>query len=292
MSWLRLTIKSDSNHVESITELLEQFEAASVSYQPVTDEALYGDFTGDQVLWQQTSISALLHHEIDIDILLACLRNRIGTDNILGHKIELLEDKEWINAHKEGYGPMEFGGCLYIIPSWLNPPAAEDLLSITIDPGLAFGTGAHVTTALCLEWLAQNKIENKIIIDYGCGSGILALAAARLGADKVFAIDTDPQAISAAQFNVHRNHFEKEITVSTPDQISLTEVDILIANILMNPLLELAPIFSVLVRPGGQIVLSGILAGQVEECLATYSRWFKMSEPEFRDEWAVLHGYR
>ena len=181
---------------------------------------------------------------------------------------------------------------LHIIPSWLSPPTDDDKPSIIIDPGLAFGTGTHVTTALCLEWLAQNNIEGKSIIDYGCGSGILALAAARLGADKVFAVDTDPQAIAAAQFNIRRNHFEKVISVSSPDQLSLIEVDILIANILMGPLLELASIFSVLVRPDGQLVLSGILATQVEECLATYSRWFKMSDPKFRDEWAVLHGYR
>lgn len=291
MAWLRLTIESDKNFVEPLSELLEKFGASSVSYAPATDEALYDEPSEKAGFWQHTAVSALLDHDIDLDILLACIRNLLGTENIFSHKIESLADREWLEAHKEGHGPMLFGDRLCVCPSWSEVPAGYQY-SIMLDPGLAFGTGAHATTSLCLQWLAENELAHKQVIDYGCGSGILALAAARLGADKVYAVDIDPQAISATRRNADNNGLQEKLILSQADQAVLPEADILVANILLKPLLGLASKFSELVQPDGQIILSGILATQVEECLATYDRWFTIQEPTFKEEWAILHGYR
>ena len=161
-----------------------------------------------------------------------------------------------------------------------------------LDPGLAFGTGTHPTTRLCLDWLAHHDIKDKCVIDYGCGSGILALAAARLGAVKVYAVDIDPQAIRATGENTSLNQLEDRLVIASTDDVELPAADILLANILLNPLIELAPVFDSLVKTGCDIVLSGILSTQSTECLASYSQWFKMSQPEYEEEWARLHGRR
>ncbi len=288
MSWLRLTITCDADHVHPLSEFLQQFNAASLSFSAATNEPHYGKLSGDPAPWELTSVSALFDVDVDLDILLACLRNRLGNENIVDHKIELLRDEVWTEAHKKNYEPMVFGERFCIYPSWLKSNA--DCESIIMDPGLAFGTGKHATTALCLSWLAQCGLEGKVVIDYGCGSGILALAAALLGAEQVYAIDIDEQALSATETNAKRNKLSSRLIISSPEQIQLPKADILIANILLNPLQELAPKFSLLVKNDGNIVLSGILAVQVEDCLSTFRRWFRMAEPEFQDEWALLSG--
>lgn len=292
MVWLRLTIDTDSAHVSSLTGLLEQFDAGSVSYQPVSDEVLFDEKPGeDPLLWKCTSVTALLDPEIDLDILLACVRNRIGTENIHHHKIEYLEDENWIDAHRRGCSSMEFGGRLIIQPGW-DPSASAGLPVIIMEPGLAFGTGQHDTTALCLDWLAGNELAGKTVIDYGCGSGILSLAALRLGADKVYAVDIDRQAILASGQNAENNGLQDRINISIADEAELPRVDVLLANILFNPLVELAESFGSLVLSGGDIVLSGILSTQVQDCLDCYNRWFNMDQPHYRNEWALLHGSR
>ena len=291
MSWLKLTIATGAEQVEQLSELLEQFDAASISFNPATDEAIFDEPSESGCYWQRTYVSALLDSEIDLDILLACVRNRIGTDNIFSHKIEPLKDENWIEVHKDGHGPMVFAERLCICPSWCDPPDSS-LTSVILDPGLAFGTGTHATTALCLGWLAEQDLSNKTVIDYGCGSGILGLAAAGLGASRVYGTDIDPQALSATMSNATRNHLQDKITASLSDRGEIPAADILIANILLNPLLELAPRFAELVNIGGSLALSGILAVQAEECLVAYSRWFKMSEPVYQDEWTLITGVR
>lgn len=288
---LRLTLQTDARHVEPLTELLEKFGAESVSYLPLTDEDLFDEPSEQTHLWERTEVVALLDHETDMDILLSCVRNQIGTEHIFGHDIELLQACNWTEKYKEDFGVMVFAGALCICPTWIDPPARYRHV-ISMDPGLAFGTGKHPTTSLCLEWLASHGLSGTTVIDYGCGSGVLALAAARLGADRVYAIDIDPQAVTAARNNAARNRLEDKISITTATDVVLPVADILVANILLTPLLEFALKFSMLVKPGGDIVLSGILANQAEECLASYSQWFKMSEPLFLDEWAILHGVR
>ena len=291
MSWLRLTIDTTAEQVEPLVELLERFDACSVSCQPRSSEPVFAEGIRDHpVWWRQTSVSALLSADIDLDILLACIRNRIGTENIHRHYLEPLPDRNWVDAHIQQFPSICIAGRLVIRPEW-EPTSAGGLPEVILAPGLAFGTGKHVTTALSLEWLALNDLRGKTVIDYGCGSGILALAAARLGAEFVYAIDIDPQALQATRRNSERNQLQDRIRISKPDGPP-PPAQLLIANILFNPLLELAPVFARLVLPGGAIVLSGILANQAQECLAHYQQWFKMVTPVFREEWALLEGCR
>ena len=292
MSWLRLTIDTHADQVDPLTDLLEQFNACCVSYQPVSDEQLFdNDIPSNTVWWRQTSVSALLDADIDFDILLACIRNRIGTGNIQRHCINPLQNLCWGEVYKQEFHAMQFAGRLIIRPEW-EQAVQTDLPVLMMEPGLAFGTGKHATTSLCLEWLASNDLPGKTVIDYGCGSGILALAALKLGAKYVYAVDSDPQALLATRQNAVKNQLSNRIRITAPESGKPPAADILIANILFNPLLELAPVFAELVRPGGEVVLSGILANQVDDILECYKQWFKMGTPVFRDEWALLHGYR
>ena len=292
MAWLRLTIETLAEQVEPLTGLLEQFDACSISYRPASDENLFDiDNQNNQVVWKQTAITALLDSEIDIDILLACIRNRIGSENIFRHQIEALADTDWTEAHKREFHSMIFADRFVVRPDW-EPADSSGLPGVTLEPGLAFGTGRHATTALCLEWLARTDLTGKTVIDYGCGSGILSLAAARLGAARVFAVDIDPLAIIAAGQNAERNRLQDRIRVLQAPSMEIPQADVLLANILLNPLLQLASVFAGLVNPGGEIVLSGILASQAADCLACYRQWFKMGAPEYRDEWSLLYGYR
>jgi ribosomal protein L11 methyltransferase len=291
VGWIRVTLTTYPEYLEDLSGLLEKFAAISISYIPATTEPIFGDESEKNRYWQQTSVSALFDADIDTDILIACIRNQTGTDNILDFKIEPVGDTNWLDKYKSGFSPMIFGDRLCICPSWLPRPEQIEHV-IELDPGLAFGTGTHATTGLCLQWLATHDISGKQVIDYGCGSGILALAAARLGASHVEAVDIDPQALIATTANARNNGLEQLITTSLPADFKPPKADILLANILLNPLLRLASDLAQMVVEGGDIVLSGILSTQAEECRKVYSRWFDMDAPEFRDEWAMLSGKR
>jgi ribosomal protein L11 methyltransferase len=252
MSWLQLILKSDLESAEQLSELLELFGAVSISMSAMSDEKIFGQaIEKDPVLWQRTRIVALLHEDTDLDTLLVCLRNRVGADRIDKHEISVLEDRDWVNEFKFGHGVKIFADRLCVCPSWCELPR-NDIAHIILDPGLAFGTGTHETTAACLEWLASNDIKNKSVIDFGCGSGILALAAVKLGAVKVYAVDIDPQALQATVENAKRNNVTDQLVIAHPENIQLPTVDVLVANVLLNPL----------------------------------------QEPVFKQEWSLLHGTR
>ncbi len=291
MSWLRLILDCQANHVASLTELFEKFDAIAISSEAITDEQLFAGVADDPVYWQRTAVSALFDECIDLDILLACARNRIGTENLLASRIEAVADQNWVDTHKAEHGTLIFAERLCISPSWA-PSDKEYPAMLELDPGLAFGSGKHATTGLCLEWLATHDLSSKQLIDYGCGSGILGLAAAKLGASQVYAVDIDPQALLATENNAKNNNLENKIIVCSAELTSIPIADVLVANILLNPLIELAPVIKQLVRINGQVILSGILAVQVDECLAAYSPWFNMAEPLFEGEWALLEGFR
>lgn len=292
MTWLQLSLDSNREDAEQLAELLDQFGAISVSLSAISDELLFGqEEKDDEQLWESTRVTALLHEDTDLDTMLVTLNNRVGNNHILGHQIQLLPDKDWVSDFQHSYGVRLFSDKLCICPSWCTPP--DNITNILmLDPGLAFGTGTHDTTSMCLEWLIENDVNGKTVIDYGCGSGILALAAVKLGASTASAIDIDPQAVEATRENARKNGLTERITAFFPDEAELEEVDILLANVLLNPLKDLALLFSSLVLPQGKIVLSGILATQAEECLAAYVPWFDMKPPEFRCEWALLEGVR
>ncbi len=290
MSWLRLMLESDPEGADQLSELLELFGAVSISMFAVSDEKIFGQaIEKEPILWKHTRIVALLHEDTDLDTLLVCLRNRVGSDRIDKHEISVLKDRDWVNEFKFGHGVRIFADRLCVCPGWCELPR-NDIAHIILDPGLAFGTGAHETTAACLEWLASNDIEQKSVIDFGCGSGILALAAAKLGAEKVYAVDIDPQALRATEENAKRNNVTDQLVIANPEDIQLPTVDVLVANILLNPLQELANHFAELVRPRGDLVLSGLLSTQVEECLEAYQSWFNMDGTVFKQEWSLLHG--
>ena len=291
MPWLRLTLECQDQHVEALSELFEQFSAIAVSKEAVSDEEHFAGVAEDPVYWKRTAVSALLDASIDMDILLACARNRIGTENLLSKQVELIQDNNWLEAHKAEHAELVFADRLCVHPEWVEP-SRDYPFKLVLEPGLAFGSGRHDTTSLCLEWLASNELSGKTLLDYGCGSGILALCAAVLGASHVSAVDIDEQALSATRDNAQNNRLEDRIDVQHGDSKDLAMVDILVANILLNPLLDLAPRISKLVRQQGQLVLSGILAVQVEQCLEAYAPWFIMEEPVFQNEWALLHGHR
>ncbi|MGH8120591.1 MAG: 50S ribosomal protein L11 methyltransferase [Gammaproteobacteria bacterium] len=292
MSWLQLTLECDGTAAEKLSGLLEQFGAISVSLSGAGDEMLLEEgILATDGFWKCTRLSALLHEDTDLDILLVCLRNCAGPDQIHAHQVEVIGDRDWVREVQKAHRPLIFGERLCVCPDWYEPPAHIPHL-IMLNPGLAFGTGGHDTTAMCLEWMVQNDIADKIVIDYGCGSGVLALAAAALGANHVYAVDIDPQALLAARENAERNHMQDTVTISLPGAFKLPVADILLANILLGPLLRLAPEFAGLVGGGGALVLSGLLAVQVEDCLAAYQTWFNMQPPLYRREWSLLEGNR
>lgn len=292
MSWLQLTLESDFESAEQLSELLEQFAAVSVSLSAVSDEKKSGQaIEKDPFLWRQTRVVALLHEDTDLDTLLVCLRNRVGAERIGRHEISILEDRDWVSEYKLGHGVKIFADRLCVCPRWCELPRG-DIAHIILDPGLAFGTGTHETTSACLEWLAQSDLKGKSVIDYGCGSGILALAAVKLGAEKVYAVDIDPQALQASEENAKRNAITDQLVIVHPDDIQLPAVDVLLANILLKPLQRLAHHFADLVQSSGDLVLSGLLSTQAEECLEAYQSWFNMDQAVFKQEWSMLHGTR
>jgi ribosomal protein L11 methyltransferase len=292
MVWLQLTFASNRESARTLSELLEQFGAVSVSLSAISNELLVGQNSSEsEALWEQTRVTALLHADTDLDTLIAVARNRVGADQIRQHHIELIEDRDWVSEYQQTHGSRIIKDLLCICPSWCRPPdhIPNHLL---LDPGLAFGTGTHDTTSLCLDWLVDHDISGKQVVDYGCGSGILALAALKLGAAHAWAVDIDTQALEATRINADRNQLSDQITIMHPDKIDLPSVDVVLANILLNPLMDHAAKFAGLVTANGTVVVSGILATQVEECLAVYQSWFNMQTPVFSREWALLEGAR
>jgi ribosomal protein L11 methyltransferase len=203
-----------------------------------------------------------------------------------------LEDRAWEREWLKDFKPMQFGRRLWVCPGGMSLPAsARDACIIDLDPGLAFGTGTHPTTAMCLEWLDGADLAGTRVIDYGCGSGILAIAALKLGAREAVGTDIDPQALMASRDNAERNAVSDKLVLQTVER-TIDPADVLLANILAGPLAELAASFAKLVKPGGRIVLSGILKEQALPLAQTYAAWFDMDSPVYREDWARLVGKR
>lgn len=288
MPWLKLTLESSGQCTEHLVNILERFCATSISLSRAGDEKIF-TATKELVIWQRTLITALIHQDTDLDTLLVCLYRQAGEHEIGKCEIAPVENRDWID--NPDYGAITFSDCLCVCPSWCKP-AEDNIPAIYINPGFAFGTGAHATTAACLRWLTSNNIKGKTVIDYGCGSGILALAAIKLGAAKVYAVDIDRQALKTTRENAEKNNIADTLTVAAPDDIELPGADILVANILMNPLQKLAQRFADLVKTYGDLVLSGLLATQAQTILEIYADWFAMDQPVFTKEWSLLHGIR
>ena len=285
-----MTVRAE--HCAELEALLLEAGASSVTLMDAEDQPVFQREPGATPLWGTSTLTGLFPLEQDLKALLATLQFHPRVLNRDSLQIEPLQEQVWERTWMDNFAPKQFGKRLWICPSWQSPPDPE-AVNILLDPGLAFGTGSHATTALCLRWLEQANLRDKTVIDYGCGSGILAIAAALLGADKIHAVDNDPQAIAATVDNSVRNDLpEDKITAYLPEALPKLQADFLLANILAEPLHELADQFATLLKPEGKIVLSGILEEQTESLLARYERWFSLDKPATEDGWVRLSGSR
>lgn len=286
--WLQLVCHSQEQHAEAIESAMEESNALSVTLQDKFDTPVLEPLPGEVRLWKDLIITALFDYDTDLNPLSELLKKNTQTWNIDKFDIETIEDQDWERVWMKDFHPMQFGENLWIYPSNYEIPK-DDSVKILLDPGLAFGTGTHPTTALCLEWLDQNPPLNKTVIDYGCGSGILALAAAKLGANKIIATDIDPQALTATKDNMQRNDIaESKIPCYLPEDCPIEPVDLLLANILCGPLNELFPLFSSLTKSAGSLVLSGLLAEQQQQIIDTYSADFEDFEVKQLGDWVRI----
>lgn len=290
MTWLQIKIKTTAEWAEQISERLQQLGSLAVTFQDAGDEPLYEPPLDEIVIWKEVLITALFPAETDRNTIIEEIKNL--SDKTLHYSLETLQDEAWDKAWMSNFQPMQFGQRLWILPSYL-PVQDLPACHVILDPGLAFGTGTHPTTALCLEWLDQHLQPNTAVIDYGCGSGILAIAALKLGASKVWAVDHDPQALQATKENAKQNHIEKAtLQLFLPEELPQVHADLLIANILANPLIELAKTFHALLKKNGIIVLSGILVEQINAVREEYEKFFTILQIDVKDEWARIVGVK
>jgi ribosomal protein L11 methyltransferase len=286
---LQLTFDVGSADPAPIEEVLTSLGATSVTLEDAADDPVLEPAPGETPLWPTIRIRALFQAPADRRAIEAGLADRLPTATRLN--FELLEDRLWEREWLRDFHPMRFGHRLWVCP---DGQAAGDAqaVRVALDPGLAFGTGTHPTTALCLEWLDGSELAGCRVIDYGCGSGILAIAALKLGAAKALAFDIDPQARLATRDNAVRNGVADRLTIPAVPPQEQASCDVLVANILAAPLTELAALFARLLRPGGRIALSGLLAEQAETVAAAYGPWFIIGATTVRDGWALLSGSR
>jgi ribosomal protein L11 methyltransferase len=287
-SWLQLICQTTHHNSEAIEEVMESAGALSITLQDAKDTPVLEPLPGEIPLWDNLIIIALFESGFDSTPLSNQLNAHKDEWQISNLSVEKLENQDWVRVWMKDFHPMRFGNNLWIYPSNYEMPD-DNSVKIHLDPGLAFGTGTHPTTALCLEWLDQNPPQNLQVVDYGCGSGILAVAAAKLGAKHICATDIDPQGLIATKENMQRNDIsEHTIHCYLPDDCPTQPVDLVLANILYGPLLELFSVIASLTRSGGTIVLSGILNEQKDQVLKTYSAEFDSFETQTQDNWVRI----
>lgn len=291
MSWLQLRLAITPDQAEPMEDLLLGLGAVSVTFMDAEDQPIFEPDLGTTPLWQNTHLLALFETTTERQGLLEQLR-QLWQQPLPEHQFEDIADQDWERSWMDNFKPMRFGQRLWIVPSWHETPEPE-AVNLLLDPGLAFGTGTHPTTALCLEWLDGQQLQDLQVIDFGCGSGILAIAALLLGAERVVGTDIDPQALEASRDNAQRNGLADErLPLYLPEAMPGEAADVLVANILAGPLVSLAPQLSTLVKPGGRIALSGILAEQRDEILAAYDSAFLLDPVAEKEGWIRVSGVR
>jgi ribosomal protein L11 methyltransferase len=293
MPWIQVKLNATSENAELISDMLvEETGALSVTFLDAKDTPIFEPLPGETRLWGETDIVALYDAETDMDLVITQLKASAVLDDNFAYKVEQLEDKDWEREWMDNFHPMKFGERLWICPSWREIPE-PDAINVMLDPGLAFGTGTHATTALCLEWLESIDLTGKTVIDFGCGSGILAIAAIKLGAAKVVGIDIDPQAITASKDNATRNGVADQLTLFLPqDQPENLVADVVVANILAAPLRELSSIITAHVKPGGALAMSGVLDTQANNVASYYSDNFTLDAIAEQQEWCRISGIK
>lgn len=292
MTWQQLICHTTVEYQEVISTALEEAGAASVTFEDAVDQPILEPLPGETPLWDQLIITGLYPAEDDLTGLLLQLELQRSAWGITDLKLERLEDRPWVREWMDNFHPMQFGERLWVYPSWREvPEEATDAVKILLDPGLAFGTGNHPTTALCLEWLDGEDLVGKTVLDYGCGSGILAIAAAKLGASAIVATDIDPQALEATQENARRNELPAgSIFTCLPEDVPSQQFDVVIANILSGPLVSLAPTILSYLKPAGRLALSGILADQGQTVAAAYEARLENLQITAQEDWLRLEG--
>ncbi|MEX0899684.1 MAG: 50S ribosomal protein L11 methyltransferase [Gammaproteobacteria bacterium] len=296
MPWLQLRIELGGRDPAPVEDALHAAGAFAVTLDDARDDPIYEPPPGELPLWPSTRLTGLFPGDADRAILAASLENALGPDPLPVHEFTALDDRTWEREWLKDFKPMRFGKRLWVIPGEHEAPDPR-AINLELDPGLAFGTGTHATTALCLVWLDGLDLKGKRVVDYGCGSGILAVAAALLGAAEVLAVDNDPQALIATRENAERNgvgHLIATPRASLPRSPLPLETpfvgDILVANILAAPLIALAPRFAALTARGALVAVSGLLERQAEEVRAAYASWCALDETGERDGWVRLSG--
>ena len=295
MAWLTLSVRADASHAEALSEALLARGALSVDMLDADadtpdEQAIFGEpgMPVDSV-WQHNLINALFETDADVESILQACYAELGITHPAPHRIETLEENDWVRLTQSQFDPIRISDRLWIVPTW-HEAADPSAINIALDPGLAFGTGSHPTTRLCLRWLDNNLKGGESVLDYGCGSGILAIAAMKVGAGSAIGVDIDPQAVVASRDNAAANNVQASFFV--PDTAPQGQYDVVVANILTNPLRALAPLLANAARSGGRIVLSGILAEQAEEVMRIYAQWFDLNAPMIEDGWCCLSGVK
>jgi ribosomal protein L11 methyltransferase len=291
LPFLQLTLEARSDAVERIESACFDAGALAVSLADAGDAPIHEPAPGETPLWREVQLTALFEASRKRREVVDALQTALGA-NLPAHRFAEIADRAWEREWLKDFKPVRFGQRLWVCPNGQHPPRAEPQpVIVWLDPGLAFGTGTHPTTAMCLEWLEGASLSGRELIDYGCGSGILAIAAVKLGARHVLAVDIDPQALTATTDNAERNGVADRIDTGMPE-VARDAVDALVANILSEPIIELAPRFAALVRPGGSLALSGILESQAAAVTLACAPWFDMRTFATRDSWVCLNGER
>lgn len=296
MSYRELIAELDREHAEALSDALLDVGALSVSVEDADadtpdEQPLFGEpgLVPEKSAWKRSRVVALLAEDADPAVLLTAAANEIGLGAAPSFSVRDVAEQDWVRLTQAQFDPISIGERIWVVPSWHDAPDPNALV-LELDPGLAFGTGSHPTTRLCMEWLEQSVKPGQSLLDYGCGSGILAILAKKCGADPVTGIDIDPQAVESARHNSERNH--AAVTYGLPDECPSGEFDIVVANILSNPLKLMASMLSSKVRPGGRIALSGVLARQADEVAAAYAKWIDIGVWREHEGWVCLAGTR
>ena len=291
MPWLQVRLAISPEQAETYEDALLSVGAVSVTFMDAEDQPIYEPDLGTTPLWSRTHLLALFEADVDETNLLAHLTLLTG-GTLPDHQVERIEDKDWERSWMDNFHPMRFGKRLWIVPSWHAAPE-PDAVNLLLDPGLAFGTGTHPTTALCLEWLDGQELNGVDVLDFGCGSGIFAIAALLLGAKQAVGTDIDPQALEASRDNAGRNGIDPALfPLYLPEHLPHVQAEVVVANILAGPLVQLAPQITALVERNGRLALSGILAEQAEEVRAAYADAFELDPTAEKDGWVRISGRR
>lgn len=301
MAWQQIHLQLTKSQVELAEALFYEAQAVSILLEDAGDEPLFEPLPNEEPLWTDVVLTAIFDThtderfaQMDFENLAQDIGATTGASRVW---LSVLDDKDWTREWMSHYKPIKCKGNLWIVPEWLDAPDA-DAINLILEPGLAFGTGYHATTRLCLDWLSEQDLTDKVVIDYGCGSGILGVGALLLGAKQVLAVDIDPQAILATRQNAKLNGVSDKVLTFLPEEFQAYQTqtgilaDTITANILAKPLIHFAPYFATLLKDGGQIVLAGLIKNQVNDVKNAYLPYFNMDEPYHYDTPDDHHWYR